>query len=106
MSPVMKINWISLAKSRAYQNVVLSTTIFTVPGNLQFLVKVSSISMASSSSVPLSSESISSVSTSSSTHGGEPEDLKIPDAAAWVSVGELRAAAGLLRPLELRAMRI
>ena len=89
----------------AHQNVVLSTITFTVPGSVQFLVKVSSISIASSSSL-LSSESISSGSQSSSSQGGEPVDLNIPDAAAWVSVGELKAAAGVLRPRELRAMRI
>lgn len=88
-----------------YQNVVLSTITLTVPGSLQFLVKVSSISIASSSSSLLSSESISSASQSSRSQG-EPVDLKIPDAAAWVSVGELKAAAGVLRPRELRAMRI
>jgi len=68
-------------------------------------VKVPSISIASSSSsVPLSSESTSSGSQSSKSHGGEPEDLNIPEAAACVSVGELKAAAGLLIPRELRAM--
>lgn len=30
----------------------------------------------------------------------------MPDAAAWVSVGELSEADGLLGPRELRAMRI
>ena len=30
----------------------------------------------------------------------------MPAAAAWVSVGELRDAEGLLGPRELRAMRI
>lgn len=51
------------------------------------------------------SEMSSSVSHSSRFHGGDPADLKIPAAAAWVSVGELRAAEGL-GPLELRAMSI
>ena len=64
------------------------------------------MSMASSSSSVLSSDSMSSTSHSSKSHGGEPEDRKIPDAAACVSVGELREAEGLLRPRELRAMRI
>jgi hypothetical protein len=89
----------------ANQNVVRPTTIFTVPGKRLFLVKASSISMASLSLSMLSSET-SSVSHSCKSHGGEPEDLKIPAAAACVSVGELRAAEGLLGPLELRAMRI
>lgn len=62
--------------------------------------------MAPSSSSALSSDSLSSVSHSSYSHGGEPEDLKIPEAAAWVSVGELREADGLLSPRELRAIRM
>ena len=85
---------------------VPSTTIFTVPGNLQAFVNVSSISMDSSSSSVLSSDAISSVSQSSNSQGEAPEDLKIPEAAAWVSVGELREAAGLFRPRELRAIRM
>lgn len=88
------------------QNVVLSTTIFTVPGNLLCLVKALSISMASSSSSILNSETMSSVSHSSKSHGGEPDERKIPAAAAWVSVGELRDAEGLLGPRELRAIRM
>lgn len=89
------------------QNVVHSTTILTVPGNLLCLVKVSSISIASSSwSSMLSSDTISSVSHSWSSQGGEPDDRKIPEAAAWVSVGELSEADGLFGPRELRAMRI
>jgi hypothetical protein len=67
-------------------------------------VNASSISIASESM--LSSETTSSVSHSSRSQGGEPDDLKIPEAAACVSVGELRAAEGLLGPLELRAMRM
>lgn len=108
MSPKYMYEWSTkqTRRLRANQKVVLSTTIFTVPGNLQFLVKVSLISMASSSSSALSSDSISSVSQSSNSHGGEPEDLNIPDAAAWVSVGELREAEGLLSPRELRAIRM
>lgn len=65
------------------QNTLFSTTILTVPGSLQFLVKFSCISMTSSSSVPLSSESKSSFSeVSSRMPEGDAEDLKIPDAAA------------------------
>lgn len=88
------------------QNVVLSTTILTVPGNRLCFVKVSSISMASSSSSIVSSDAISSVSHSCKTHGGEPDERNIPDAAACVSIGELREAEGLLGPREFRAMRI
>ena len=79
--------------------------ILTVPGNDESLVKVSSSSTGSSSSSMLNCDTISAVSTSSSFHGGEPDDLKMPEAAAWVSVGELRDAEGLW-PLELRAMRM
>ena len=68
-------------------------------------MKVSSSSTGSSSSSMLSCDAISAVSTSSSFHGGDPDDLKMPEAAAWVSVGELREAEGLW-PLELRAMRM
>jgi hypothetical protein len=86
--------------------VVVSTTIFTEPGNLECLVKVSSISMASSSSSMLNSDTMSSVSQPSRSHGGEPDDRKMPAAAACVSVGELREADGLFGPRELRAMSI
>lgn len=88
------------------QKVVLPTTILTVPGNLPFFVKVSSISIEFSLSSMLSSEMISSDSHSWRSHGGEPEERKIPEAAAWVSIGELRDADGLLGPRELRAMRM
>ncbi len=91
---------------RTYQKVVLPTMILTVPGNLVFLVKVSSSSIASSGSSVLSSETASSDSYSCSTQGGEPDERKIPAAAACVSVGELRDAIGLLGPRELRAMRM
>lgn len=80
--------------------------IFTVPGNRLLLVKASSISIASSSSSVLKSDTMSSVSHSSRSHGGEPDDRKIPEAAACVSVGELRAADGLLDPLEFLAIRM
>lgn len=77
------------------QNVVVSTMIFTVPGNLPVLVKVSSSWMASSSSSLLISDELSSDSHSSRSHGGEPDERNIPEAAACVSVGELSAADGL-----------
>jgi hypothetical protein len=80
--------------------------ILTVPGNLLCFVNASSIWMAFSSSSMLSSETTSSVSPSSRSHGGEPEDRNMPAAAAWVSVGELRDADGLLGPLECLAMRM
>jgi hypothetical protein len=80
--------------------------ILTVPGYRLCFVKASSISIASSSSSVLSSDTMSSVSHSSRSHGGEPDDRKIPDAAACVSVGELRAAEGLFGPLELRAIKM
>jgi hypothetical protein len=54
----------------------------------------------------LSSETTSSDSYSCRTHGGDPDERKIPAAAACVSVGELREAIGLLGPRELRAMRM
>lgn len=95
-----------MGSKKTNQKVVLSTIIFTVPGNLQLLVKVSSMSIASSSSSVLSSVSRSSVSQSSKSQGGEPAERKMPEAAACVSVGELREAAGLLRPRELRAIRM
>jgi uncharacterized membrane protein len=90
----------------AYQNVVLSTTILTVPGNLDCFVNASSTSMGSCGSVMLSSEIASSVSASRN-HGGDPaEERNIPAAAACVSVGELRAAVVFDGPRELRAMRM
>ena len=49
---------------------------------------------------------ISSLSHSSRSQGGEPEERNMPAAAAWVSVGELRDAEGLFSPRELRAMRM
>lgn len=66
-------------------------------------MKVSSISMASSSSSVLKSEIGSSVSEPSTCNEGEPVERKTPEAAACVSVGELREAEGLW-PRELRAM--
>ena len=94
-------------KEWTHQNVVLSTTILTVPGSLPLRrVKVSSISMARSDSYRLSSVTSSSLSHSSRSHGGEPEERNMPAAAAWVSVGELSDAEGLLGPRELRAMRM
>lgn len=87
---------------------MLSTTIFTVPGNLEFLVNASSMSMGSRESLILTSETASSVSTPSRNHGGDPaEERKIPAAAACVSVGELREAVVMFDcPRELRAMRM
>jgi hypothetical protein len=80
--------------------------ILTVPGNRLCFENVSSTSIGSSSPLSLlKSDTISSVSHSSKCHG-ELEDLNIPEAAAWVSVGELRDAEGLLRPPEFRAMRM
>ena len=64
------------------------------------------MSMGSSKSSVLSTDTASSVSQPSEDKGGEPADLKIPAAAACVSVGELSVAEGPLRPLELRAMRM
>ena len=88
-----------------HQNVVLSTTILTLPGNLECFVNASSTSMGSCGSVMLSSEIASSVSAPSRNHGGEPaEERNIPAAAACVSVGELRAAVVVDGPRELRAM--
>lgn len=88
------------------QNVVLSTTILTFPGSRAFLVNVGSMSIASSNSSVLRSETDPSVSQPSEDHGGEPAERKMPAAAACVSVGELSAADGPLRPRELRAMRM
>ena len=79
----------------AHQNMVFSTMIFTLPGNLYPFVNVGSISIVSSNSSLLSSDTESSVSHPPSESGGEPADLKMPAAAAWVSVGELREADGL-----------
>ena len=79
----------------AHQNTVFSTIILTFPGNLYPFVNVGSISMVSSNSSLLSSDTESSVSHPSNDSGGEPADLKMPAAAAWVSVGELREADGL-----------
>jgi hypothetical protein len=92
----------------AHQKVVLSATILTVPGNLPLRVNVSSISIPSSESHRLNSVTRSSVSHSSSNHGGEPDERNIPAAAACVSVGELREADGLilLGPREFRAIKI
>ena len=82
-------------KGSTHQKVVDSTTILTFPGNLLERVKVSSISMGSSRSpFVLRDEAISSDSQSR-YQDGEPADLKMPEAAAWVSVGELREADGL-----------
>lgn len=91
-----------------HQKVVLSTTILTVPGNFPLRVNVSSISIPSSESYKLSSVTRSSVSHSSSNHGGEPDERNIPAAAAWVSVGELREADGLILfgPREFRAIKM
>ena len=59
-------------------------------------VKVSSISIGSSMSpLVLRDEVTSSDSHSSRYQEGEPADLNMPDAAACVSVGELREAEGL-----------
>jgi hypothetical protein len=86
------------------QKFVCPTMILTVPGNLHVRVNVSSKWMASSSSSVLSSEEeMSSAAHSSRSQGGEPEDLNIPEAAACVSVGELRDAEGWW-PREFRAM--
>ncbi|SRR6266436_1651217 len=95
-------------RGHTHQNVVLSTTILTVPGNLEPLVNASSMSMGSRESLTLTSETASSVSTPSRNHGGDPaEERKIPAAAAWVSVGELRDAEVIFDwPRELRAMRM
>lgn len=84
----------------------MPTIILTVPGNLVLFVKVSSSSIASSGSSVHISDTASSDSYSWSTHGGEPDERKMPAAAACVSVGELRDAIGLLGPRELRAMRM
>lgn len=79
--------------------------ILTVPKNVPLRVNVSSISMALSESFRFRSVTGSSGSYSWCVHGGEPEERKMPDAAACVSVGELREAEGLLCPRELRAIR-
>ena len=105
--PVTSQHRFPMQMPRTHQNVVLSTTILTVPGNLPLRrVKVSSISIARSDSYRLSSVTSSSLSHSSRSHDGEPEERNMPAAAAWVSVGELRDAEGLLGPRELRAMRM
>jgi hypothetical protein len=98
----------TVVRATTYQKVVPSTTILTVPGNLPLRVNVSSISIPSSESYKLSSVTRSSVSHSSSNHGGEPEERNIPEAAAWVSVGELREADGLILfgPREFRAIKM
>ena len=106
MGPEKKVTFRIQVVLTTYQNVVLPTMTLTVPGSLQFLVKVWSIPIPSSSSSALISESSSSASQSSRSHCAEPEDLNIPLAAACVSVGELNAAAGALGPRELRAIRI
>jgi hypothetical protein len=97
-----------MCEAHTHQNVVLSTTILTVPGNLEFLVNASSTSMGSREELMLTSETASSVSTPSRNHGGDPaEERKIPAAAACVSVGELRDAVVIFDwPRELRAMRM
>jgi hypothetical protein len=97
-----------MGEAHTHQKVVLSTTIFTVPGNLEFLVNASSTSMGSRESLMLTSDTASSVSTPSRNHGGDPaEERKIPAAAACVSVGELRDAVVMFDwPRELRAMRM
>jgi hypothetical protein len=90
-----------------HQNVVLSTTILTVPGNLDRLVNASSTSISSCESLTLSSDTASSVSAPSRNQGGDPAEARnIPAAAACVSVGELRDAETFDGPRELRAMRI
>ena len=97
------------AQSGTHQKVVDSTIILTFPGNLLALVNVSWISIGSSKSpLVLRDEAISSDSHPSKYREGEPADLKMPAAAACVSVGELREAEGLcvLGPLEFRAMRM
>jgi hypothetical protein len=96
-----------MGRGHTHQNVVLSTTILTVPGNLEFLVNASSMSMGSRE-LMLTSETASSVSTPSRNHGGDPaEERKIPAAAACVSIGELRDAEVIFDwPRELRAMRM
>jgi hypothetical protein len=97
-----------MGKPHTHQNVVLSTTILTVPGNWELLVNASSISMGSRESLMLTSETASSVSTPSINHGGDPaEERKIPAAAACVSIGELRDAEVIFDwPRELRAIRM
>jgi len=60
--------------------------------------------MALSESFRFRSVTGSSGSYSWCAHGGEPEERKMPAAAACVSVGELREAEGLLCPRELRAI--
>lgn len=80
--------------------------ILTFPGNFDPLVNVGSMSIEPTNSSLLSSETESSVSHPSKYSGGEPDDLNMPAAAACVSVGELRAADGLLGPLEFLAIRM
>jgi hypothetical protein len=100
------LSWTS-KQVHTHQKVVLSTTILTVPGNLEALVNASSMSMGSCESLTLTSEMASSVSTPSRHHGGDPADeRKIPAAAACVSVGELSGAEVLDWPREFRAMRM
>lgn len=89
------------------QKVVPSTTILTPPGKGLCRVKVLSISIPSSSSSSLfKDDRLLSISRSSKSHGGDPVERKIPDAAACVSVGELREAEGLVELREFRAMRM
>ena len=64
------------------------------------------MSMASSASSILSSDTMSSASHPSRSHGGEPDERNIPAAAACVSVGELNEAEGLLGPREFLAIRM
>lgn len=77
-----------------YQKTVASTTIFTVPGQLPEPVKVGSMSIEGGSSPSTLSviSSTASSGTSSTTHGGDAEDLgNIPEATTGVvsvSVGE------------------
>lgn len=94
--------------SSTHQKVVFSTTIFTVPGYLARFVKVSSSSIAASggsSSIAASSDTSSSAHSSNSQGGEDAEDLNIPAAAAWVSVGDDRAAERLPGDLDERATR-
>jgi hypothetical protein len=91
---------------RTDQKVVLSTTIFTLPGSFAFFVNVGSMSIGSSKSSVLSTDTESWGGRPGALGGGGRAAPKIPAAAAWVSVGELSVADGPLRPLELRAMRM
>ena len=94
-----------IVAGQTHQNVVLSTTILMLPGSLLSFVNVSSSSIAWSDSSMLSSDMTSSASHSCRNHGGEPDERKMPAAAAWVSAG-LRDADGLLAPREFLAMRM